>query len=243
MSEIKVDVVSPYTGTGLQIGESGDTVTVPSGANLKVNNIDVVAVAPSTSGNVLTSNGSAWASTAAAAGGSWTVIGTSEATSPIASLNVEGLDSTYDTYAIALSDVKPTGGGVNPILRLGDSSGVDSGGSDYSWHSQKLTDGSASYSAAVATGQSYISLCGNEAVGQTGGRGFGALLFLHQPGDGTVFPHISGHYSFTDHSSNLYGGMVIGNRLAVITTDRVFFSFNGTNTASGRMTVWGIAHA
>ena len=28
MSEIKVDVVSPYTGTGLQIGESGDTVTV-----------------------------------------------------------------------------------------------------------------------------------------------------------------------------------------------------------------------
>ena len=40
MSEIKVDVVSPYTGTGLQIGESGDTVTVPSGANLKLNNID-----------------------------------------------------------------------------------------------------------------------------------------------------------------------------------------------------------
>ena len=36
MSEIKVDVVSPYTGTGLQIGESGDTVTVPSGATLAV---------------------------------------------------------------------------------------------------------------------------------------------------------------------------------------------------------------
>ena len=69
MSEIKVDVVSPYTGTGLQIGESGDTVTVPSGANLKVNNIDVVAVAPSTSGKVLTSDGTNWTSATPAAGG------------------------------------------------------------------------------------------------------------------------------------------------------------------------------
>mgnify|MGYP001494555811 CR=1 FL=1 len=69
MSEIKVDVVSPYTGTGLQIGESGDTVTVPSGANLKVNNIDVVAVAPSTSGKVLTSDGTNWTSATPAGGG------------------------------------------------------------------------------------------------------------------------------------------------------------------------------
>ena len=69
MSEIKVNKISPSTGTDLDLGDSGDSLKVPSGGFLKVNNIDVVAVAPSTSGNVLTSNGSAWASAAAAGGG------------------------------------------------------------------------------------------------------------------------------------------------------------------------------
>ena len=69
MSEIKVNKISPSTGTDLDLGDSGDSLKVPSGGFLKVNNIDVVAVAPSTAGNVLTSNGSAWASAAAAGGG------------------------------------------------------------------------------------------------------------------------------------------------------------------------------
>ena len=33
-SEIKVNKISPGSGTALQIGDSGDTVTVPSGATL-----------------------------------------------------------------------------------------------------------------------------------------------------------------------------------------------------------------
>ena len=58
-------------------GQSGTTVTVPTGhkiagtdANsITINGVNAVAVAPSTSGNVLTSNGSAWASSAPAGGG------------------------------------------------------------------------------------------------------------------------------------------------------------------------------
>jgi len=34
MSEIKVNKVSPRSGTGVQLGDSGDTITVPSGATL-----------------------------------------------------------------------------------------------------------------------------------------------------------------------------------------------------------------
>jgi hypothetical protein len=36
MSELKTNKVSPSTGTGLQLGDSGDTVTVPTGATLTV---------------------------------------------------------------------------------------------------------------------------------------------------------------------------------------------------------------
>ena len=34
MSEVKVNKVSPRSGTGLQLGDSGDTVTIPSGATI-----------------------------------------------------------------------------------------------------------------------------------------------------------------------------------------------------------------
>ena len=34
MSEVKVNKVSPRSGTGLQLGDSGDTITIPAGATL-----------------------------------------------------------------------------------------------------------------------------------------------------------------------------------------------------------------
>jgi len=34
MSEVKVNKISPRSGTGLQLGDSGDTITIPSGATL-----------------------------------------------------------------------------------------------------------------------------------------------------------------------------------------------------------------
>ena len=36
MSEVKVDKISPKTGTSMTVGDSGDTFTVPSGATLTV---------------------------------------------------------------------------------------------------------------------------------------------------------------------------------------------------------------
>ena len=33
MSEVKVNKISPRSGTGVQLGDSGDTITVPSRCN------------------------------------------------------------------------------------------------------------------------------------------------------------------------------------------------------------------
>jgi hypothetical protein len=41
MSEIKVDKVSPQSGTSFTLGDSGDTFTVPSGATLDLSNATV----------------------------------------------------------------------------------------------------------------------------------------------------------------------------------------------------------
>jgi len=75
MSELLTNKITPATGTAITLGDSGDTLTVPSGATLAVagtatvGGAAVVTTAPGTSGNVLTSTGSAWSSSAAAGGG------------------------------------------------------------------------------------------------------------------------------------------------------------------------------
>ena len=38
MSEVKVNKISPRSGTDVQLGDSGDTITVPSGATFDASN-------------------------------------------------------------------------------------------------------------------------------------------------------------------------------------------------------------
>ena len=41
MSQIEVDKIIPQSGTALQVGENGDTITVPAGATLNLTNATV----------------------------------------------------------------------------------------------------------------------------------------------------------------------------------------------------------
>ena len=55
MSEVKVNKVSPRSGTGLQLGDSGDTITIPSGATLSASKVSGVQVVSWQTGSVKTS--------------------------------------------------------------------------------------------------------------------------------------------------------------------------------------------
>ena len=194
-----------------------------------------------TSGNVLTSNGSAWASTAPAGGGAWTLIGTQVASSS-ASLTQTGLSSTYDTYAIALSDLNPSTDGVQPYFRLGDSSGIDSGGTDYDWSYIYVRSGSSgSFSAQDSEGSAQLQLS-PYSVGNASTEGTGGLLYLHRPGDGTMLPGITWHMCDVDNFSRPTNVLGSGAHASAITLDRVQFLFSSGNIDTGRMTVWGLSH-
>ena len=178
---------------------------------------------------------------AEAGGGAYNLINTAVASSA-SSLTITGLDSTYDTYAIAISSLTFSGNsGVS--FRLGDSSGVDSGSSDYSYHVTALDESSASYAAVVeASGAAQIPLMANQLSQSTSGMGFGAMLFLTQPADSTVDAMVIGNTSYITDADDVCGGVVVARRKTAIATDRVFIAPT-TGTFSGRMTVWGIAHA
>jgi len=196
--------------------------------------------------NVLTSNGAGAAPTfqAAAGGGAWTLIGTSVASNS-ATLDQTGLDSTYDTFAIAFSDILPATDQVAPRLRLGDSGGVDSGGTDYGYHMAAFLSASNTYNGSGSTGADHILMRASENVGNATGEGFGGLIYLSRPGDGTTQPGVHGTCFWwnNDSPTRAVGGLISGGRKAVITLDRIQFSFSIGNITSGRMTVWGIKHA
>ena len=201
---------------------------------------DYARLAKGSSGQVLTmgANDPAWA---AGGGGTWTLIGTSVA-SDSASLTVTGLDSTYDTYAMAGSDIVPATDSTQGYLRVGDSGGVDSGASDYGWvvGSPIWTAGN-NYAGSASTSAAQIQVINNVGTG-TGEVG-GFMCYLHMPADSTKYPLISGTYANLTLAGALQVGFCGGVRLSSITLDRINIFMSSGNIASGRLTVWGIGHA
>jgi hypothetical protein len=182
-----------------------------------------------------------------ASGGAWTLIGTQVASSD-ASLTVTGLSSTYDTYAVAGSDLHPENDDVDAYIQFGDSSGIDSGASDYAWRYENddidSTSPSEYHDRDNADSEIQINrTAGDSGIGNAAGEGIGFVAFIHNPGDSTMYTTISGNYASITPSTTLQPGTFHGMRSAVITTDRILFKFSGGTIISGRLTVWGISHA
>ena len=178
---------------------------------------------------------------APAAGGAWTLIGSQVATDD-ANLSQTGLDSTYDTYAIVLSDILMANDANHLYLRVGDSGGYDSGSTDYFWHIQ-VGVSSSGYGTNAVDGSADPEIRIGSNVGNASGEGMGALFYLSRPGDGTSYPMIHGTWSGLTPSTTMEGGVLMGIRKAVITLDRLqIFPYAG-NITSGRMSVYGISHS
>ena len=230
---------------GKNLGRGSGVVTATpvgadavSGANVADDAIDSEHLAD----NAVTSTGagSPPAFEAAAGGGVWNIINTAVA-SGSSTVDITGLDSTYDTYCIMISDMVPGTDGQSIRFLCGDSGGIDSASTDYAFHHARSTEGSASYVGYAHAGNANIIL--GTSAGSAAGEGWGFTIWLHRPGDGTTQPN----FSWTGLSITC-GGILTqhagaGMRQAVIALDRVQVKASEGNIATGRMTVYGIAHA
>jgi len=242
MSTIKANAVTgATTDSNLALTGNGSGIVTIGDGNLKFPDADGSA------NEMIITNGSAQLSfTAQPTGGAWNIIGTAVASSS-ASLTITGLDSTYDTYVIGLSDCVPASDAVEGWFRVGDSSGIDTASADYGWavHGSRIDNttwndtGNEDYSDA----QMKFAVGGTRGTGTGTGEGLGGIFYLCRPGDGTTYPTIAGSFAhITDDgtgSITTFGG----ERKSAITLDRIQFLFSSGNIATGRMTVWGIAHA
>ena len=118
-----------------------------------------LAVAPSTSGNVLTSNGSTWQSTAPAGGGSWVLLSTITASNAATVTFESNIDSTYSRYVIIGSGIYGSASaGFGALLKIGGSFKTNG---YYYQHVRQALGSSGSTSFNYGTGSSAASIANN----------------------------------------------------------------------------------
>ena len=120
---------SKLTGS-VAVANGGTGATTHTANNVLVGNgtSAIASVAPSTSGNVLTSTGSAWASTAIPASG--ITLGTAVASTSGSSIDFTGIPSGTKRITFNCSALSTAGGGGAsiPVIQLGDSGGFETSG-------------------------------------------------------------------------------------------------------------------
>ena len=209
---------------------------------------DPAFVATGSSGQLLTSAGAGSPPTfTTVTGGGLILIGTQVA-SDDANLTQTGLDaSTYDSFLVTFNGMHPQTDDVTPQIQFGDSSGIDDGGSDYSFATSQFGSGNAtSFTRQGSVSSGTIDLEGQDAstdrIGNSTGEGWSAMATL-QVGSTAMYPNIhgNGHYYTAQPHPRLV--LFSGMRLAQIVVDRILFKFSSGNIVSGRMTVHGIRHA
>ena len=82
-----------------------------------------------------------------------------------------------------------------------------------------------------------------EGLGTGTGEGFSALMYIHQPSSGAMSTMISWHVQCTNAGAKVLDGQGSARRTAVISHDRIQMLMGSGNIASGRITLWGIAHS
>jgi len=185
MSTIKaINVQHPSAATTNIVNDASGNVAV--GGTLTVGGVAAVAVAPSTSGNVLTSNGTAWTSAAPSGGTTPSAIGqipfstngttytatqkivqgTAVASTSGTSIDFTGIPSWVKRVTVMFNGVS-TNGTTGYAIQLGTSSGIETSGyaygtsnSDSSTSQFNMTGGSGA-AVGIYQGLAVFSLIGS----------------------------------------------------------------------------------
>ena len=202
-----------------------------------------VAIATGNDGQVLTSTGagSPPAFEDAAGGGAWTLIGSTLASSS-ASVTITGLDNTYIAFAIVLADIDITTDDGHLFFRFGDSSGIDSGASDYAHYSAKGAENSSTWAGTNETGDSEIHINSALGIGNDDLEYLNCVAYVYRGTTSTSRTAIHGQYTFIQMDGLVQTGVFGGFRQDAIDLTQVQIIPNSGSIDAGRMSVYGIKH-
>ena len=230
--------VGTATGT-LPVANGGTGATTLTANNVLLGNGTSApqAIAPSTSGNVLTSTGSTWASTAPAAGGTngWELLSTVTASgASTADINISAAGA-YDNYVLMGTNITTTGNGNSVAVQFKVGGTVQT--SNYKYIRTRITSDTGSYLVTKDNVATYISLINN--LGNATGRTAGFKLTIYSPNQAKTT--VSTWESAGVNSSGDIGidaGVGYLNLNSAVNGFRVLFS---SGTFSGTFSLYGIA--
>ena len=234
MSELITNKITPGTGSSntVTLGDSGDTFSIPSGATI-ANNGTATGFLPAagTSGNVLTSDGTNWAS-AEASGGAWAVKASGTVTTS-SGLEVTGITSTTMIFL----NLQQSAAHDSICVRTSSNGGTsyDSGTSDYYRSNWDLMN-SDSTPAYNKGNLNRFLLHGARGSSNPAGDYIGMAVRIIRPQDSFSFTHILSEYTgvantgggdegYHGHSGGYRASQAIVNAIKI-------FAYSGTMTGT-----------
>jgi hypothetical protein len=196
-----------------------------------------VHVGPGTDGQVLTSTGagSPPAFENAPGGGALTLIGSQDSGGSDSALTQTGLTG-FDSFMVVIADFCPQTSSATLQIRVGDSSGIDSGSFDYAFYSY---GGMENGTASTLNNQNASAIQATHSTGV--GEYVNTVFYVHSAPSGAIQVGVHGQsQALLASGGNVSVVSFAGVRQNTdITLDRVSVHFSSGNITSGSLTVYG----
>ena len=230
--------------TSTQFVGGGVGLTALNGTQITSGTVPVAQLGSSgsRSSSTFLNGANAWA---AAGGGAMTLISSTNVTSNTTNIDFTGL-SGYETYFLQISGAVPSTDGPYVVMQIGDSSGFDTAQNEYGWHMLQIRSNLGSVENTAKphtendTNSTWISLY-RRGLGNATNEGYSGSFWISNKAN--QFTRIYGTFCATSYLNETQGGLIVGERRAAITMDRIRFKMHVGSVASGRISVYGVSHA
>lgn len=237
-----VDISSEITGT-LPVANGGTGATTLAANNVLLGNgtSSPLAVAPSTAGNVLTSNGTTWQSVAPAGGGAWELIG-SITLSNSASVVFNNLNSSYSSYVFVFEEVSLDHGRQLYMLTSEDNGSTYYEGGDHRNKAIAYRSGSAVAVYTAETNRYQVTMV-DPGSSSSSYAPISGTAHVYNVGRNTRFFSAITNLTYSDTSQNhlVYVGSCYSQ--SVRNVNAIKFESQLGNLNSGRISLYGVKNS
>lgn len=255
-TEVKTNKISPTSGTGLQLGDSGDTITIPSGATLansgSVTGIPASAISSGTIATARLGSGTASSSTflrgdstfAAAPGGSLVHLNTSTG-SNVSQIDIDGhFTSDYDHYWLVYSVYAATSNTDTHVRIMQGGSAISSSNYWYAGSGWYFDGSTAQSTNAQGFNASFIGISSTDNTADAQYPTTGTMLLsnpLSTANNTTIVTSNIGYNSGSPPNA-IRAWNYSGTYISTTATSGISFQYDGGNI-NGTIRLYGIANS
>jgi len=192
---------------------------------------------PGTSGHVLTSNGAGTTPTYQAAGGGGWVKISAQTAATSATIDFTGLTSTYGSYMVIISAMRPADDATKLIMRTSTDNGgaYDAGASDYHWMNQEQA--TTTITGTQSTGASSIALQSTNLGNAANENGAWVITIYDPTAAQYCFVNYFGQTTSTSGTHRWQSGT--GRRVSAADVTAIRFLMDSGNISIGEFILYG----